>query len=91
MCVCSWFVSVQVLAELQEEAEKAERRRLMAKARSEAIPKQPKPNQDPIIFQAITRQWDEKMTREELRGARAAARKVRACVFLNLLLLFNMV
>jgi len=78
--VCLFLVPVQVLAELQEEAEKGERRRLLAKARSEAIPKQPKPNQDPVIFQAITRQWDEKMTREELRGARAAARKVRACV-----------
>eukprot|EP00775_Hariotina_reticulata_P004402 gene4402-4655_t len=62
--------------ERQLEAERAERARLVRKERSERIPTQPKRNQDPVIFQALTREWDEKVTQEEYRGARAAVRKI---------------
>lgn len=70
-------LSLQVLEELRAEAAEAEARRLRRKERSERIPTAPKKTQDPILFQAITRDWDEKMSLEERRGARAAARKVR--------------
>jgi hypothetical protein len=69
---------LQLLEELKAEAAEAERKRLLRKERSERIPAAPRGSQDPIIFQAITRKWDEKMSKEELKGARAAARKVRA-------------
>eukprot|EP00878_Enallax_costatus_P015287 GHUV01016006.1.p1 GENE.GHUV01016006.1~~GHUV01016006.1.p1 ORF type:complete len:429 (+),score=108.73 GHUV01016006.1:247-1533(+) len=63
-------------AERQRLAEEAERKRLIRKERSERIPEKPKPKQDKVIFQAITREWDEKVSQEERRGARAAARKI---------------
>jgi len=49
---------------------------LLLAVHSERIPTAPRPNQDPVVFQALTREWDEKVTPEEYRGARAAARKI---------------
>lgn len=49
---------------------------MIRKERSERLPTKPKPKADKVIFQAMTREWDEKTTAEERRGARAAARKV---------------
>jgi hypothetical protein len=77
LCCCSCAPPrSQLLESLRAEAAEAERKRLIRKQRSERIPTAPKRTQDPVLFQAITRKWDEKMTQEELRGARATARKV---------------
>ena len=54
---------------------KAERR-AVAKARSEAIPEQPKKHEDRVIFSALHREWDDAASDEERRGARAAVRQV---------------
>jgi rRNA-processing protein FCF1 len=67
---------LQLLEQLKAEANEAERKRLLRKARSERIPTAPNKKQDPVLFQALTREWDEKRSLEELRGARAAARQV---------------
>jgi hypothetical protein len=80
LCCVLLLLLLQLLEKLRAEADEAERRRLWRKERSETIRYTPRRSQDPILFHAMNRQWDEKMSQEELRGAKAAARKVGVCV-----------